>query len=91
MDREQYNYLVQRLEKIDSKYDIKLDKILEQTTKTNGRVNALEQGHSEVKQQLETVYSSYKVTKGRDRVIWIASCVVATLIGLVIEHYLNAK
>ena len=40
MDKIQY--LLERLEAMDKKYDDKLDAILIQTTKTNGRVNALE-------------------------------------------------
>ena len=36
------SYLIERLEAIDGKFDEKLDKILIQTTKTNGRVTSLE-------------------------------------------------
>lgn len=35
-------FIADRLEAIDSKFDEKLDKILIQTTKTNGRVSGLE-------------------------------------------------
>lgn len=35
-------FIVDRLEAIDQKFDEKLDKILVQTTKTNGRVASLE-------------------------------------------------
>ena len=35
-------FIIDRLEAIDSKFDEKLDKILIQTTKTNGRVSGLE-------------------------------------------------
>ena len=37
------SYIIERLESIDSKFDEKLDKILIQTTKTNGRVTSLEE------------------------------------------------
>lgn len=35
-------YILERLDAIDEKFDGKLDAILVQTTKTNGRVNGLE-------------------------------------------------
>ena len=35
-------YLLEKLDSIDEKFDGKLDAILIQTTKTNGRVNGLE-------------------------------------------------
>ena len=47
------NYILQRLEAIDTKFDEKLDKILVQTTKTNGRVNALEDKMTSVFKEVE--------------------------------------
>jgi hypothetical protein len=40
--------VIDRLEAMDKKFDDKLDKILVQTTKTNGRVNGLEQWRRQV-------------------------------------------
>jgi hypothetical protein len=39
---DQLQFILDRLEAIDNKFDEKLDKILIQTTKTNGRVDGLE-------------------------------------------------
>ena len=42
------DFILQRLEAIDEKFDKKLDAILVQTTKTNGMVNGLERWRSGV-------------------------------------------
>jgi len=45
-------YILERLNSIDEKFDGKLDAILIQTTKTNGRVNNLESWRSLVNKVL---------------------------------------
>lgn len=39
---DQIQFILERIDAIDKKFDEKLDKILIQTTKTNGRVDGLE-------------------------------------------------
>jgi tetrahydromethanopterin S-methyltransferase subunit G len=65
------NYILQRLEAIDTKFDEKLDKILVQTTKTNGRVTALEDKVSNVFTEVEDLKQHKNYNKGRDKVIYI--------------------
>lgn len=48
-------YILDRLDSIDEKFDGKLDAILVQTTKTNGRVNGLEAWKAQVNKVLWSI------------------------------------
>jgi len=65
------NYILQRLEAIDNKFDEKLDKILVQTTKTNGRVTALEDKMTSTLKEVEELKEHKNYNKGRDKVLYV--------------------
>ena len=67
---EQLEYIIERLESIDGKYDEKLDKILFQTTKTNGRVTSLEEKFKSIETHVDTLRESKDMNKGRDKAIY---------------------
>ena len=93
---EQLEYLVKRidqfenkLDKIDEKYDTKLDKILEQTTKTNGQVTVLKSEMIDVQQKVSKVEEVTNVNKGRDTTLWVLGCAVGAIITLIIGHFIS--
>ena len=93
---EQLEYLVKRidqferkLDKIDEKYDSKLDKILYQTTKTNGQDTNLKAEMLEVQQKTEKREELANVNKGRDATLWIVGCAIGTIITLVVGHFIS--
>ena len=93
---EKLEYLVKRidqfenkLDKIDEKYDTKLDKILEQTTKTNGQVTNLKAEMLEVQQKTEKLEELANVNKGRDATLWVLGCAVGAIITLIIGHFIS--
>jgi predicted nucleic acid-binding Zn-ribbon protein len=83
------NYILQRLEAIDTKFDEKLDKILVQTTKTNGRVNALEDKMTSVFKEVEDLKEHKNLNKGRDKVLYVILGGVGALALALMAIYLK--
>jgi predicted nucleic acid-binding Zn-ribbon protein len=83
------NYILQRLEAIDTKFDEKLDKILVQTTKTNGRVNALEDKMTSVFKEVEDLKEHKNLNKGRDKVLYVIVGGVGALALALMAIYLK--
>lgn len=88
---EQLQYLIDRLQAIDEKFDEKLDKILVQTTKTNGRVTSLETRFVKTEGEVDRINEHTTFNKGRDRVLWIVVGVVGTISGFLIQYFLSKK
>ena len=61
------NYLIARIESLD----LKVDKILVQTTETNGRVNGHDKDIDALKKHVDVLREDKDLNKGRDRVIYI--------------------
>ena len=83
------NYILQRLEALDTKFDEKLDKILVQTTKTNGRVNALEDKMTSVFKEVEDLKEHKNLNKGRDKVLYVIVGGVGALALALMAIYLK--
>ena len=83
------SYILQRLEAIDTKFDEKLDKILVQTTKTNGRVNALEDKMTSVFKEVEDLKEHKNLNKGRDKVLYVIVGGVGALALALMAIYLK--
>jgi len=67
----------------------KIEKILIQTTKTNGRVDALEEKTDNHNSKLHTLIDTGNVIKGRDKVVWILVSAVSTVALILFGWYLN--
>lgn len=83
------SYILERLETIDSKFDEKLDKILVQTTKTNGRVNGLENRVERIEPEIEDLKGIKHYNKGRERVLYIVIGSLGTLFLSLLAIYLK--
>lgn len=82
-------YLIERLEKLDQKFDDKLDKILVQTTITNGRVNSLEKTVNEHDDKIQIQEETRNYNKGRERVWWIVVGAASAVAAMLIQYYIN--
>lgn len=83
MDFEQYV--------IDSLNQIKVaqEKTLIQTTKTNGRVSALEDYKEKEEKRVDELVADSNKTKGRDKVLLFIALSIGTIIGFIIQDFLT--
>ena len=86
---EDLKYLMERLEKIETKHDKKLDAILIQTTKTNGRVTSLEETVKEHHGKIEQHTQNMNQTIGRDKTLLVVAGAIGTLIGIIVSYFLS--
>ena len=83
------SYILERLEAIDGKFDEKLDRILIQTTKTNGRVNGLEGRVNKIEPDINELKDRKNYNKGRERVLYVVIGSVGTLFLSLLAIYLK--
>ena len=86
---EQLQYIIDRIDKMDAKYDDKLDKILYQTTKTNGRVTNLENKLLPIEKDVTELKEHKNITAGRDKTLWVLLLAAGAIISLVLEHFIS--
>lgn len=86
-EKSELQYLIDRVEAMDGKYDEKLDKILFQTTKTNGRVTALESRVEKAEGHVDQLRENKDINKGRDKVIYIITGAVGAMLLSLLTIY----
>jgi len=93
------DFIIKQVEAQNVKLDTILgqqQQILIQTTKTNGRVTAIEEwkegidkSHSEVNTVVGDIRDYVNTSKGRDKVIFLILICLGTIVGFVIQHLLS--
>jgi tetrahydromethanopterin S-methyltransferase subunit B len=86
---DQIQYLIERLDKFEQRSDEKMDQILVQTTKTNGRVNVLEKTVEHHNTKIDTQEDTMNYNKGRERVWWIVIGAAGAVGAMLIQYFIN--
>lgn len=89
MEKAFQDLLLRRMDKQDEK----LERILVQATKTNGRVTTTEAKVEVVEMVVEELQEIRHYNRGRDRVLWIIAgagvTAIATVAGIIITHFVS--
>lgn len=85
MEQNLFELIITRLDRIE---ETGL-KTFEQSTKTNGRVTALEYNQKVLFKSVNVLKQESAETKGRDRVIWIVLCCSGVVAGYIINSLLK--
>jgi hypothetical protein len=79
-----WEYLIEEFRSHRKESNEKLEKILVQTTKTNGRVDNLSRFQENAEIDLQFLKNAISENKGRDRIITIMIGALASIVGMVI-------
>lgn len=80
-----------QLEQWHIRMENKIEKILIQTTKTNGRVDNLSALTEEHEEKINGLLADNNQTKGGNKIIWIVLGALGTIALVLIGWYLNKK
>lgn len=83
MDFEQY--VINTLNEIK----VAQEKTLIQTTKTNGRVNALEDWKENAQSEITQLTADANKIKGRDKVLLFVAVAAGTILGFIIQDFVT--
>ena len=64
----------------------KLEQILVQTTKTNGKVYQLQQDMKIAEKNIDDLIAIRNETKGRDKVLYVLLVAIGTVVGFFLQH-----
>jgi hypothetical protein len=67
----------------------KLEQILVQTTRTNGKVIQLQKDMLQAEKNIDDLIATRNETKGRDRVLYILLVVIGTVLGFFMQHLIS--
>lgn len=98
MDNETAKFLIEAFRAQDVQIQKKLDKMIDQnqailiqTTKTNGRVNAIEEWKEGAEKKLEELSTTKSETKGRDGVIWYVGAAIIAVVWYIAQNAFTIK
>lgn len=67
----------------------KLEQILVQTTKTNGKVYQLQEDMRNAEKNINDLIATRNETKGRDKVLYVLLVAIGTVLGFFMQHIIT--